>query len=94
MVKSTTETECLDAMAHVAIDVGDRMTYSWISCLISCGNTMAGIAPVTHNSGVGMVWVGRQKTDCGMTVTAFCVGNYMVFVLTCGNAGVTTGTYP
>ena len=55
---------------------------------------MAGIAAVTNNSRVGVVGVGRQKTGCGMTVTAFCVGNYMVFVLTCGNAGVATATYP
>jgi hypothetical protein len=35
---------------------------------------MAGIAPVTHNGRAGMVWVGIQKTDRGMTVTAFSVG--------------------
>ena len=81
-------------MARVAIDVRERMACRWISCLIICRNTMAGIAAVTHNSGVGVVGVGRHKTDRGMTVAAFCVGNYMVFVLTCGDsASVATGTH-
>ena len=55
---------------------------------------MAGIAAVADNSRVGVVGIGRQKTDSGMTVTAFSVGNDMVFVHTCGDtAGVATGTY-
>ena len=40
---------------------------------------MAGITPYTraHNVRAGMVGVGIQKTDCSMTVTAFCVGDRM-----------------
>ena len=82
MVENSTETESHDAMAYAAIDVRERMTYRWISCLVSCGNTMAGIAPISHNGRVGVIRVGRQKTDRGMTVTAFSIGNYMAFILT------------
>lgn len=94
MVESTPETESLDAMAHAAIDVCYWMTCSWISRLVSCGNTMAGITAITDNGRVGMVGIGRSKTDSSMTVTTFSVSNYMTFVLTCGySAGVATGTY-
>ena len=43
--------------------------------MIVLRNTMAGIAPVTYNDRAGMVGVGIQKTDSGMTVTAFRVGD-------------------
>lgn len=82
MVENTTETEGHNAMAYAAIDIRERMTYRWISCLISCGNTMAGIAAITYNGRVGVIRVGWQKTDRGMTVTTFSVGNYMAFILT------------
>ena len=38
---------------------------------------MAGIAGYTrtHNIGAGVVWVGIQKTDSGMAVTAFRAGD-------------------
>ena len=56
---------------------------------------MAGITAISHDGRVGVVGVGRQKTDCGMTVTAFSVGSYMAFMLTRGyGAVVATGAYP
>ena len=88
MVENTTETESHDAMAHAAINVCDRMTYRWISCLVSYGNAMTGITPIAHNGGIGVVRVSRQKTDCGMAVTAFRVGNDMTFVLACGYCAI------
>jgi hypothetical protein len=94
VVENTTEAESLNTMAGSTIDARDRMTWSWISCLVSCGNPMAGITTIADNSRVGVVGIGRQKTDSGMTVTAFSVGNDMVFVHTCGyTTGVATGTY-
>ena len=82
MVENPTQAESHDAMAHAAIDVRQRMTCRWISCLVSCGNAMAGITAISHDGRVGVVGVGRQKTDSGMTVTAFSIGNYMAFILT------------
>jgi hypothetical protein len=94
VVENTTEAESLNTMAGSTIDARDRMTWSWISCLVSCGNPMAEITTIADNSRVGVVGIGRQKTDSGMTVTAFSIGNDMVFVHTCGyTTGVATGTY-
>jgi len=94
VVENATETEGHDAMAYAAIDVRHRMACRWISCLVSCGNSMAGITPVTNNGRVGVVGVGRQKTDSGMTETAFNVCSYMAYVLTFRHSAVVaTGAY-
>ncbi|RLB98304.1 MAG: hypothetical protein DRH90_22095 [Deltaproteobacteria bacterium] len=58
VVENTTETESHDAMAHAAINVGDRMACRWISNLVSGGSTMAGITTVTDNGRIGVVGVG------------------------------------
>jgi len=55
------------------------MPWRWITCLIILGNTVAGIASVTHNIRTGVVGVSAKKTVYGMTVNAFRVGFIMDF---------------
>ena len=70
MVENATEAEGCGAMARGAID--ER--YGMADSLTGRTNTVAGIAPVTHNIRAGVVGEGPQKTCGRMTGTAFRVG--------------------
>lgn len=54
------------------------MADRWITWLISCGNTMAGITADPRINDDSMVGVGIQKTGRGMTVTAIGVGDWVI----------------
>jgi len=86
VVEHTTETECRDAMADIAIDVRYGMADRWTGR----GNTMAGIAPVTHNFRAAVVGERSLKTDSRMAEAAVsvCVRVRGGGRLTCGHSTI------
>lgn len=82
--------ESHDTMACIAIEVCYRMARRLPYRRTRTTSNMAGVTRYTrtHNVRAGMVGVGIQKTGSRMAVAAFCVGNHMTFVLTCGNSAV------